>query len=489
MSTPKLADYSPEEIAELIPYLTPDEQAELLRLLEPSKPDPIEWILNNFYLYDTGELITLHPCQIYGLRKVFETDVNGDLLYTTVIWSWPKKSAKSSVIAAIADYKANFTPRASIKLVANDLKQADNRVGFYLRENIRHSQRKGKRQDIVITPSGFKITYPNGAIIESIPIDPSGEAGGNDDLIILSELWGWKSEAHQRMFSEMTISPNKWGRAQRIADTYAGFSNGGSPILERLYETGVVQGRQLTPEWEIYENQSASMLTAWVTKPLFKWQTEAYYAQEASVLTPSEFNRMHRNQWVSDTDAFVPIEWWDAAQIEELPVLEADQQWVLALDAAVSGDCFGMVALSRHDQKVAVRYVKKWTPPPGGKLDFAGPETEIRRLVDSGRIACIAYDPYQLHDLATRLRNELSVWFFEFPQGQMRLLADKMLYDYIREKRVLHTGEPDLRQHVGNANATSDADKLRIVKRQENMKIDLCVALSMATYRSSTMLL
>lgn len=487
MSTVKLTDFAPEEIAGLINYLTPEEQAELLRLLD-DKPDIVEWIEKHFYLYDTGELMKLYPCQAYPIQKAREQDAEGHFVYTTILWSWPKKSAKSSVCAAYVDYTAEFTPRASIKLVANDLKQADSRVGMYLRESIRWAQRKGQRRDIIITPSGYKVTYPNGSVVECVPIDPSGEAGGNDTLIVYSELWGWKSAAHRAMWSEMTLSPTKYGKSQRLIDTYAGFV-GGSPVLEQLYETGVTEGRQLTPEYEVYENQNAKMLSVWVTKPTLPWQTNEYYAEQAATLTPSEFSRMHRNQWVSDTQAFVPIEWWNAAQVEELPPLEIDQQWVLALDAAVSGDCFGMVALSKHENKVAVRYVRKWTPPVGGKLDFAGPEAEIRRLVDSGRIACVTYDPYQLHDMATRLRNELSVWFFEFPQGQMRLLADKMLYDYIREKRVLHSGEPDLRQHIGNANATSDADKLRIVKRQESMKIDLCVALSMATYRSSTMLL
>ena len=35
----------------------------------------------------------------------------------------------------------------------------------------------------------YKTSLPNNTIIEAIPIDPAGEAGGNDDLIIFSELW------------------------------------------------------------------------------------------------------------------------------------------------------------------------------------------------------------------------------------------------------------------------------------------------------------
>src|SRR3990167_4263768 len=107
-------------------------------------PDPIQWIEENFYLYDTAEPLTLQDCQVRPLRLAFERDASGRYRYTTVLWSWPKKCAKSTVIAAVVDYIAEHTPRASIKLVANDLKQADSRVGMYLRENIKIAQRMGK---------------------------------------------------------------------------------------------------------------------------------------------------------------------------------------------------------------------------------------------------------------------------------------------------------------------------------------------------------
>src|SRR5574338_524011 len=276
-------------------------------------PNALDWIEANFYLYDTGQRMTLFPCQRAPLERALARDERGLFVYNTILWSWPKKSAKSCVIAAVADYIAEHTPNASIKLVANDLRQADSRVGFYIRESIRLGQKQGKRQGIKVTPSGYRIDYPSGARIEMVPIDPSGEAGGNDDLIIYSELWGWKSKAHQRMWSEMTLSPNKFGNSQRWVDTYAGFE-GESPILEHLYDVGVRQGERLWPEWEVYENPAAKLLAVWVTKPLFPWQTADYYTEQARTLTPNEFRRMHQNQWVSSQEAFIPIEWLDAGK-------------------------------------------------------------------------------------------------------------------------------------------------------------------------------
>lgn len=440
--------------------------------------DPLGWIEQNFYLYDTRDLITLYDCQRRPLELALSRDNEGRYRYNTILWSWPKKSAKSSVIAAVADYVATHIQRASVKLVANDLKQADSRVGYYLRENLQI----GKRQGVRITPSGYKIDYPNGSRVECVPIDPSGEAGGNDDLIIYSELWGWKSTAHQRMWSEMTLSPTKFGQSQRWIDTYAGFT-GESPILEQLYETGVKQGVRVWDDLEVYVNDTARLLAVWVTKPMFPWQTPDYYTEQASTLTPDEFERMHHNQWVSPTEAFVPIEWWDACRAD-YPPPEHDENLIMALDAGVSSDCFAVVMVSRRGENVYPHYARKWTPPKGGALDYAPIEAEIRRLVNEYNVIEIAYDPYQLHDMAGRLRLDEVVRVRPFPQGQDRLIADKRLFDLIRDRRLQQNGNPDLREHIQNANRKPEDDKLRIIKRAPDLKIDLTVCLSMAVHRS-----
>jgi phage terminase large subunit-like protein len=54
----------------------------------------------------------------------------------------------------------------------------------------------------------------------------------------------------------------------------------------------------------------------------------------------------------------------------------------------------------------------------------------------------------------------------------------------VRDRRFWHRGETDLRDHFQNANAEIDKEdhKIRIVKRTEKLKIDLCVAASMCAY-------
>lgn len=444
-------------------------------------PDIADWIQGNFRLYDTGNLIELYDCQIRPLRRAMTLDENGDFRFSTILWSWPKKSAKSSVIAAVVDYVAWNRPYSQIRLFSNDLKQSDSRIGFYLRENLK----LGNRKDFVnIKTSGYSIEYQNGSRVEMVPIDPSGEAGGNDDMIVYSELWGWKSKAHQMMWSEATLSPNKFGKSQRWIDSYAGYLNS-SPILALVHKAGVTQARRVWDDLEVYENEAARMLSTWVTRPMLPWQVSekgaAYYAEQATTLSPHEFDRMHRNQWVSSVDQFVPLEWWQSCRTEIQP-LENNQSVILIADAAVSNDTFGLLAISGNDNNGVydVRYARRWLPPRGGKINFDEPEQEIRRLVNQWNCVLFVYDEFQLADMAGRFQREMLIHTYSFPQGKDRLIADKKLQDAIRDRRIRHSGEPDLTEHIKNASAKQEGEnKLRLVKQSEESKIDLAVCLSM----------
>lgn len=458
--------------------------------------DPIQWMQENFVVYDTGELLELYECQIRPLREALRKDEKGNFVYNTVVWSWPKKSAKSTCVAAVVDFKCATRKRTSAKLIANDLKQADSRVGAYIRENLR--QNEARLPTVRIKPSGYAIDYLNRSRIEMIPIDPTGEAGGNDDVIVYSELWGWKSKAQIQMWEEMTLSPNKFRRSQRWIDTYAGMY-GESPILENLYDLGVNKGRRLWPDHEVYVNDAARLLCVWVTKPMLPWQLDedgqAYYVEQAHSLSPEAFNRMHRNQWVSSSSAFVPEPWWLGCK-GVLPQLRVRQPLVLAVDAGVTSDCFAIVGVTREARKIEaekheftqVRYAQTWKAGPNGKIDFADPEAELIRLCKTYNVSMVMYDPYQLHELMTRFRRRLIAPAHEFDQGQRRSEADKHLYDLIRDQHLEWDERvpnmDDLRSHVMNANRKDDNEKLRLIKRTDDGKIDLVVALSMAAHEA-----
>lgn len=444
--------------------------------------DPVAWVQREFFVPELHGPLILQPYQQAVLREAHRRDADGKFVYSTVVWSDIKKSIKSTIAAAVALYRGFGLEWGSIIIIANDLKQADSRVGYYLRRAIELNPKMRSLARI----RNYRVILPNNTEIESVAIDPSGEAGSNADLVVFSELWGAHQQAQLRMWTEMTLPPNKYGHSQRWVETYAGFS-GESPLLEQLYHQGVREGYQLdlgVPGLEVYANDRARLLCLWNTTPRNPWQTKEYYTQESATLPANEFERIHRNQWISSEESFVPPEWWDECQ-GEIPPAQPGETFVFALDAGVASDCFGIVGVSRRGDKVYVRYIRKWTPPLGRRLDFAPIETEVRRITDVFPVQQIAYDEYQLHDLCTRLKKEHLAWFRVFSQGAQRSRADKNLQDMIREGRIVHDGNPELREHVLNANSKTDGEKLRLVKRSDALKIDLAVCLSMAAWEAT----
>jgi hypothetical protein len=303
-------------------------------------------------------------------------------------------------------------------------------------------------------------------------------------------------------------------------ESYAGYVEE-SEILYGLWELGVQQGELIWPDrtypvtggengevtdetvLEVYKNEDARLFCLWNTQPRCPWQTAEYYTQEAAMLHPLEMDRMHRNQWVTNTDTFVPMEWWDACEKkpEEWPTIPENWPKILVADASTRKDTFGVLEVCRHPDRenypdvTLVEYAANWKPRGResgldyiGTVENPGPELEMRRLIGKDNIIQLAYDDYQLHDMMNRFKREEIVWCYRFPQGSgkhSRTISDGALYDRIRDRKVWHRGEPDLRYHIQNANAKIDDQerRLRIVKRTEKLKIDLCVCLSMGVYQ------
>jgi phage terminase large subunit-like protein len=451
---------------------------------ELSQPVPVDdWITQYFYIPELEGPIELYPYHKRVLREALSTNENGKFNYNLVLWSDVKKSSKSCIAAALALYYAYQTPRASIKIVANDLKQADSRVAMYVRRAIDLNPKMKVKQIQYLT------TLPNQSTIEAIPIDPAGEAGANDDLIIFSEVWAAKSKSIQQMWTEQTLSPIKFGHSQRWVETYAGYS-GESPILEKLYSDLVKDEYRIDSDLELYAHDG--MLCLWNTQPRLPWLTNEYYESERQVHTPAEFNRIHRNQWSSSVEKFVERIWWDNCK-GNLPPLTRDDTLVIALDAnkgshtSQPADTFSIVGVTRHPEntrKVAVRYCGVWNAPQNQLMDYTEPLNELKRLCSEFAVVEIAYDSFQLQWAVTQMIQEGIGHFKEFGQTSPRLKADKGLRDMIISGDIIHDGNPILQQHIENANIQNRGeDGVRLVKRNNRLKIDAAVALSMAVDR------
>lgn len=405
-----------------------------------------------------------------------------------------------------------------------------------------------------------------GSVIKAIAVDAAGEAGGQQSLSVWTELWGAENTEAKRFWEEMTPIPTV-PDSIRLVETYAGYEgesellrglfdvgmNGrqvtAGEIAEFVCRPGVPgeEFQDYVDCWHetggdpdvkipIWVNDVASLGMYWdsgMAARRMPWQhmyigsedgqepcqmcrrkkfeheiggtSDQYYAAQDAILPPKAMRRLHLNEWVGAESQFVPMESWDRCDVHFIPkLLEGDMsQLVGGVDAAVTGDCFGIVVGNRcplDNECVDIRAIKKWEPSEsGGVIDLDEPTKFMRLAANVNNIIQYAYDPYQMESIAQTLRREGVAWMEPFSQAGDRLKADSQLYDLIVGRRI-HYHHDDgcpkgeqcncwvqpLRQHIANANSKvqiNEDSKIRIVKKASGNKIDLAVSLSMMSHR------
>jgi hypothetical protein len=536
-------DLTPSQVKRLNQLdLTDEEKVAILTLNDSLQFDPAllynptftEWSAQNFY-YPAAQptRIKLLPHQ----TLIMEPALDPANAYTTVLFSTVKKSGKTALAGAAGRYRAETGgPRTQVACIANDLKQAKGRDYQAIIDSIeldpsydrvhRQLQSKWKISNLIAT------YLPKNSTVEAIPLDWRGEAGGNPDLTLWSELWGFTTQAHKRMWDELTPVPTKF--SQRWVETYAGF-DGESELLQQLWNlaTQPKEGaRRLTPddipEWLIlFPNEDPEAIPIFINKQAgiyayvdqgptaqrMPWQTTQYYQEQSRLLEPSTFERLHFNYWTKSASAFIPEQWAVACYDPSIQPLQSYDQdvpfdsqspippgqtfnpyskvpIVIGADASVSGDCTALIGVAKHltqPNHVVVLFHNVWYPTPDNPMDYSTTiEAAIRWYARHYNIAEVAYDPYQLHYMCTNLNRDFVVWCKPFSQMGKRMEADKELYDLFKDRHLhhpFHNLDDVFFEHVaaaGKVQSPKENTKLRIVKKAESSKIDLVIALSMA---------
>lgn len=254
---------------------------------------PADWIERYFWVPrprnpKTGEMLPAGPIQLtdhqkHLINEALSRNPDGTFKYALVVYSAPKKSGKSAVAAAVATYVAHHSPYGFIACVANDGKQANDRIYAPIKQNYRlHRQQQGPFKDI--NPYEYEVTIPNFCKIEAVPVDAAGEAGGEPTLSVFSELWGFDTPKKRQLWTELTVPPTLYGYAMQWVESYAGYT-GVSILLESLYNTGKKEGTP-HPDFSyldtaegpvVYTHAPSRMFMYWDTEPRMPWQIPEYY--------------------------------------------------------------------------------------------------------------------------------------------------------------------------------------------------------------------
>lgn len=455
-------------------------------------PDIVDWAEQRFYVAETGRPIVLQPVQKAVLRLFFEQRTDGGFIWQTGLYSTIKKSGKTTIAALVQQWACEtWGPYGQIYHLGNKLDQAKERAFELTKKSIEISPYAHEWRI-----QATRLTHlPTKSYIKPLPVNAKGEAGANQRLTTWTEFHGYIYEEEERFWDEMQPVPTQ-PFSFRFVESYAGYDDE-SILLKTLWDRAIEEGVRLHDEYPIYGHAPSGLIAYIDTGEAARrmpWQQGAagqrYYTQQESSERPINFRRLHLNEWVSSQNAFVSLPLWDGLglppneiqQLAHLPV-------VIGVDAAVSSDSTALVAVAIQEDSVIELETQIFVPPKDGEMDYAVTlKPALIAMLKRYRVACVAYDMHQLHDFMTQLAKVYTgVPFYAVGQGQERLKADTELLYRINQRRLRHTGNAQLRQHIQNADAKEElnGDAIRIVKRKAGKKIDGVIALSMAAWQAS----
>lgn len=250
------------------------------------------------------------------------------------------------------------------------------------------------------------------------------------------------------------------------------------------------------PLWDLYEKgrkgENARMffywksvkpgtrlddLDAWKSANPASWVTKEFLKEQQTLPEPV-FRRLHGNEWYEGgSQMWVPREAWDACAGK--PELDLSTPSILAIDAASKRDT---TAISLVQKRGEIFHSRTWimrADEEVGYLDYERVEDLIRGLASTFDVRRIGFDPYQMVPVAQRLDAEgLPVELF--PQSHTRMVpASMLLYDVIREGRLIHDGDPEVTEQVLSAGISEVAQGWRLDKRKGSRSIDSAISLAM----------
>lgn len=480
-----------------------------------------------------GQPLHFEPWQQEFLNEAFELDpATGLRIYHEVLLGIPRKNGKSTMAAGISLYLLVADGEAGPEVYNAAGAKDQARVVF---QQAREFVQASPTLPDVLLLKRSEIDCPeNHGHLRVIASDAKLQHGSNPSGNVIDELWAHRTDD---LYTALTSGTAAREHPFTLTCTTAGFDEE-SPLGQLYGRALKLEVEHPTPYLTIARDRENGFLMYWYGVPDERaydvhdpevvkranpasWVTVAYLRKEMN--KPSmrfiEYRRWHANQWTSSEDAWVDGTLWDAcrdeldARGEPAHPLTTALPVGVAVDMGEVYDSTGRVVAQRQpcwhpDHPVAeclgpmvVVRARRWANPypPGHSLrgEWRVSTEEVRQdLRDlheqypqpmakrDHRVMpgpAFGYDPWHFRESAEELDDD-GLNMVEYPQNAARMgPASEQLLELVKQRRLVHDGDPELRQAVTSAIAKRTRRGWVIDKPKGSTKlIDLAVACAMA---------
>jgi len=407
-------------------------------------------------------------------RKVFK-----DCFYNSrprlILVSLAKKNGKSTFSALVLNWFLITQEPGEIYICSNSKDQSN----FITYKKVVSMIRKNPKLDNTCRVYGDYIeNIKTGTILRCLSSSYRSSAGLNCLLICIDELSSFDTDSLKFFFDEMQLSPVYKNPLILVTST-AGRSEEGI-----LWDLVKESKKGNTPESYFYIKQGEEANpSSFVTKKYLDSQ------EHKPGMRPNLFKRLHKNLWISEEESFISDEDFRACidyKLKRRP--EGKIPVWLGLDVGYKNDYTAICGVGKINNKIFSVDHKVYIPleTESGELQFDDVKRYLIELSKLYDIQGVYFDPYQAISLAQDLRKE-NINMVELPQTPGNCVAfSQCLFNLIKSQGITFYESEEIRLSLINCRVFYSGRGWRIVKKSGTKKIDLAIALAMASYGAVT---
>lgn len=408
-------------------------------------------------ILDNDEPWTLDPYQ-----ELFVADLFAGFKVSLLIV--PEGNGKTTLLAGLALYHAQFRRTAYVPVAASSRDQAEwlyrQAEGFVFRSEMSRSFRclEGYR----------RIRHDaTGSRIQVFAADDRTGDGVIPTLAILDELhrhrnlalyrtWIGKLRKRGGQLAAISTAGEEASEfeleRERLRQNASEIEREGSFVRAVKYHDG--ERVSVLHEYAVPENGDVDDLEQVKAANPFTGITLEYLREKKSLpgMTPSHWARFTCNVATRSVDCAIQETEWEAARVNE-PIPIGVPVWA-GLDVAWKRDTTALVPLYWRDSEYRQFGTATILEPPrnGNSLDPHRVEAALRELHERNPIATLVMDTSKAEQLASWVESELSIPVVDRQQTNPLAALDYSRFtEALREGWLLHDGDPGLRRHVLNA--------------------------------------
>jgi len=443
-------------------------ESEGFSILEYHK-DIIQFSEKEIYLPEKKE-------QLIKLEN-WEREVFKDCFYKNrprlILISLAKKNGKSTFSAMVLNWFLITQETGEIYICSNSKDQSNFITYRKIVSMIRKNPKLDKQCRIY---NDYIKNIKTGTILRCLSSSYRSSAGLNCLLICIDELASFDTDSLRFFFEELQLSP-VYKYPLILVTSTAGRSEEG--ILWDLIKESE---KGNTPDSYFYiRSGGKANPSSFVTKKYLDSQ------EHKPGMRPNLFKRLHKNMWVSEEESFISDEDFRACidyKLKRRPKIKIPI-WV-GLDVGIIDDYTAICGVGKIDNKIFSVDHKIYIPLKTEELQF---DDVKRYLIDLSKIYDIQglyFDPYQAIQLSQDLEKEGINIVKLTPTPGNCVAFSQCLFNLIKSRGISFYESEEIRLSLINCKVIYSGRGWRIVKKSGTKKIDLAIALAMASYGAIT---